>query len=89
MPIKKKLGSRLAQENRIYIKTEETGLQTKQKQKCVNLKSAKFTLKNKKGLAMSSKANSLSRNPFIFLITMIQFYYIFFLNDLKTFLALK
>ena len=73
MPIKKKLGSRLAQENRIYIKTEETGLQTKQKQKCVNLKSAKFTLKNKKGLAMSSKANSLSRNPFIFLITMIQF----------------
>ena len=44
---KETLGSRLAQENRIYIKTEETRLQTKQKQKCVNLKSAKFKLKEK------------------------------------------
>jgi hypothetical protein len=34
------LGSRLAQENRIYIKSEETRFQTKQKQKFVNLKSA-------------------------------------------------
>jgi uncharacterized protein YdcH (DUF465 family) len=47
MPIKKKLGSRLAQENRIYIKTKETRLQTKQKQICVNLKSAKLKLKEK------------------------------------------
>jgi hypothetical protein len=30
---KETLGSRLAQENRIYIKTEETRLQTKKKKK--------------------------------------------------------